>query len=89
MVFLFRKEQPRGRPFWMYRTSLSLSIALLDSEWVIREIRDMEPCRSRLAIFCPRYEASVPFHAALEVNRGLFTRHGIGVGDRLTLDRSR
>lgn len=88
LIFLFQKTQPRGAAFWMYRTYVPLSIAFLDSERVIREIRDMEPCRSRFAILCPRYGAGVRFHAALEVNSGFFARHGITVGDRVVLVRS-
>ena len=82
MLFLFEAEQPAGAAFWMYRTSIPLSIALLDSARVIREIRDMEPCRSWISLFCRRYTSSVPFHAAIEVNQGYFERRGLGVGDR-------
>ena len=87
LIFLFQEEQPIGTAFWMYRTRMPLSLALVDSAGVIREIRDMEPCRSRLAFLCPRYDAGVPFHAALEVKRGLFERYGLGVGDRVVLTR--
>lgn len=88
LIFLFQEEQPSGTAFWMYRTLLPLSLAVLDSAWVIREIHYMEPCRSRFALLCPRYEAGIPFFAALEVNRGFFARHGVGVGDRVILVRS-
>jgi uncharacterized protein len=71
----------------MYRTPLPLSLALLDSSLVIREIHDMAPCRSRISLFCPRYPAGLPFRAALEVNRGLFARHGIRPGDRVVVVR--
>lgn len=87
MIFLFREEQPRGAGFWMYRTRVALSVALLDAGGVIREIHDMEPCRSRLSLLCRRYRAAGPFRAALEVGRGYFARRGIGVGDRVTLGR--
>lgn len=83
MLFLFPAEQPRGSAFWMYRTAVPLSIALLDADRVIREIQHMEPCRSPISLFCRRYRAGVPFHAALEVGRGYFERRGIGVGDRV------
>lgn len=89
MIFLFQKEQPRGRSFWMHRTSIPLSIAFLDADGVIRQILDMDPCRSRFWFRCPGYPAAVPFHAALEVNRGYFGRRGVTVGDRLVLRRNR
>jgi uncharacterized membrane protein (UPF0127 family) len=73
--------------FWMCRTYVPLSIAFLDADRVIREIREMEPCHSRFSLFCPRYGAGVPFHAALEAGRGYFERRGIGVGDRVILRR--
>jgi len=88
MLFLFPGDQPAGTAFWMYRTPLPLSVALLDSAMVIREIRDLEPCRSRISLLCPRYEAGVPFRAALEVNRGLFERRGIAPGARVIVARS-
>ena len=66
LLFLFEGEQPRASSFWMFRTRIPLSIAFLDSASVIREIREMRPCRSPLSFFCPSYPSSVPFHAALE-----------------------
>ena len=83
MLFLFESEQPRGSAFWMYRTRIPLGIAFLDSALVIREIREMRPCRSPLSLFCPSYPADVPFHAALELPGGYFARHGVGIGDRV------
>lgn len=87
MIFLFEHEQPRGSGFWMYRTYVALSIAFLDADGVIRAVRDMEPCSSRLSLLCPSYDAGVPYHAALEVSRGYFRRYGIGLGDRVILQR--
>jgi uncharacterized membrane protein (UPF0127 family) len=88
MLFLFEEQQPRGTAFWMYHTRVPLSIAFLDEDRVIREVRDMSPCRSPLSPFCPTYAASVPFRAALEVKRGYFTSRGIRVGDRVVLHRA-
>lgn len=87
MLFLFEREQGPRSGFWMYRTPVPLSIAFLDAEGTIRAIRDMEPCTSWLSFRCRSYRAGVPYHAALEVNRGYFTRRGIGVGDRVILRR--
>lgn len=88
MIFLFAEEQPDDSGFWMYRTYVPLSVAFLDAEGTIRGMLDMEPCRSRISLWCPSYEAGVPYRAALEVNRGYFARRGIGVGDRVILLRA-
>ncbi len=77
MIFLFEREQRPRSGFWMYRTYMPLSIAFLDAEGRIRAIRDMEPCSSWLSLLCRSYKAGVPYHAALEVNRGYFTHRGI------------
>jgi uncharacterized membrane protein (UPF0127 family) len=83
MLFLFEGEQPRATAFWMYRTRIPLGIAFLDSALVIRETREMRPCRSPLSLFCPSYPSGVPFRAALEMPGGYFARRGIGVGARV------
>ena len=83
MLFLFPGAQPANASFWMHRTRVPLSIAFLDSAGVVRALHDMEPCRAILSFFCARYPAGVPFHAALEVNRGWFVRHGIAPGSRI------
>lgn len=89
MLFLFDEEQPPGTLFWMHRTYVPLSVALLDPDGVILEVLEMEPCGRRLSLLCPKYGAGVPFHAALEVNRGSLQRRGLGVGDRVLLHRPR
>ena len=87
MLFLFEGEQARASSFWMFRTRIPLSIAFLDSASVIREIREMRPCRSPLSLFCPSYRSAVPFHAALEMAGGWFARRKLGVGDRVLRQR--
>jgi uncharacterized protein len=87
MIFLFPEEQSAENVFWMFNTLIPLSIAFLDGEGRIGSIREMEPCPSPYPQYCPGYEAGVPFRAALEVNRGYFERRGIGVGDRVILQR--
>lgn len=85
MIFLFQQDQKPDDVFWMYNTLIPLSIAFLDAEGVIGSIHNMEPCTSPYPQYCPNYAAGVPFRAALEVNRGYFEEHQIGVGDRVTL----
>ena len=85
MLFVYPREQPSTSGFWMYRTRIPLDIAFLGKDGEIRAIRAMPPCDSEHAADCPVYPAGVPFHSALEVNRGYFEERGIEVGDHVTL----
>jgi len=88
MIFLFDETQPPEAGFWMFRTSIPLSVAFLDSGGRIQAIRDMEPCGRRLSLLCRRYLAGAPFDAALEVNQGIFAERGVGPGDTVILKRA-
>jgi uncharacterized protein len=88
MLFAFDREQPGDAFFWMFRTRIPLDIAFLDAGGRILVIRAMEPCPSPQAAVCPRYAPGVPYHAALEVNRGFFAARGVGVGDRVVVDEA-
>ena len=85
MLFLFSETQPATDAFWMFRTRIPLDIAFIDSAGTVRTIHRMEPCATVLAEGCPTYPAEAPFRAALEVNAGYFSRHGVRPGDRLSL----
>jgi uncharacterized protein len=87
MLFLYREEQPADAGFWMYRTRIPLDIAYLAEDGTIVRIVPMEPCPSLDPRGCPSYPAGVPYYSALEVNRGYFAQRGIGVGDRVMLQR--
>jgi uncharacterized protein len=87
MIFLFQDERPPDEGFWMFNTYIPLSIAFLDGDGRIVRIREMEPCPSPYPQWCPTYEAGAPHRAALEMNRGYFAQRGIGVGDRVVLER--
>jgi uncharacterized protein len=86
MLFLYPEEQPGSAAFYMFRTLVPLSIAYLDSAGHIVSILDMEPCDRPVAAWCDRYAPGVPYHAALEVNQGLFGARRVGVGDRIVLE---
>lgn len=86
MLFLFPEEQPDSAAFYMFRTLIPLSIAFLDSAGRIVSILDMEPCDRPVAAWCDRYPPGMPYHAALEVNQGLFGARGVGLGDRIVLE---
>jgi uncharacterized protein len=83
MLFTYPQPQDPQAGFWMYRTLIPLDIAFLDEAGAIRVIREMEPCESPNPRLCPVYSPGEPWSAALEVNRGFFGHHGIGVGDRV------
>lgn len=85
MLFVYQQAQEPDRGFWMYRTRIALDIAFLDADGHILVIFAMEPCASRLPWRCPGYRPGVSYRAALEVNRGFFAQHDIGVGDRIVL----
>jgi len=73
MLFIF--PYPQRLSFWMKNTYVPLSIAYVGSDWVIKEIYDMEPLDEKPVV--SRHAVQY----ALEVNRGWFRRHGVKVGD--------
>jgi uncharacterized protein len=87
MIFLYRQQQPGSAGFWMYRTRIPLDIAFLDAEGLIVAILGMEPCPSPDPRWCPTYAPEIPYHAALEMNRGWFARNSVRIGDRVILER--
>lgn len=85
MIFLYDDLQPPTSGFWMWRTRIPLDIAYFDGAGRIVNIVQMEPCLSTSQMECQMqaqdYVPGAPYAGALEVNRGFFSRHGIGVGD--------
>ncbi len=79
MLFVFPDEATRT--FWMKDTPTPLSIAYINKQGVIKEILDMEAFS--LAPVASRY--AVTF--ALEVKQGVFSKKGVKVGDRISLDQ--
>ena len=77
MLFVFPGET--RIPFWMKDTYVALSIAFIAGDGTIVDLQDMETLSEELHY--PR----APYRYALEVNQGLFARHGIRVGDRVGL----
>jgi uncharacterized membrane protein (UPF0127 family) len=80
MVFHF--AEPTDAGFWMKDTRLPLSIAFWDRTGRIIAILDMEPCTNDP---CPVYRAGATYETALEMRRGWFDEHGVGIGDRVEL----
>jgi uncharacterized membrane protein (UPF0127 family) len=78
MLFIFERDQKLS--FWMKNTLIPLSIAFIDKDGRILQIRDMQPqdltpVRSDHAV---RY--------ALEAPQGWFTWAGVAVGDIVRID---
>jgi uncharacterized membrane protein (UPF0127 family) len=73
MLFVF--DEPRKATFWMKNTQFPLSIAYIDANHTILEIKSMKPYDETVI---PSATNKVAF--ALEVNEGWFTRHKIVPG---------
>ena len=80
MAFVW--EEPVVSTFWMKDTLIPLSIAFWDDHGRIISILAMDPCTDDP---CPSYGPDEPFVGAVEVARGTFERHGVGLGDRVEL----
>ena len=75
MLFVFDREEPRS--FWMRNTLIPLSIAYIDSDGRIVDIKDMQPLDETSV------PSAEPAQYALEVNQGFFEARGIEVGNTL------
>src|SRR5436190_11811669 len=75
MLFVFRQPQPQA--FWMKNTYVPLSIAFVDAGGRILNIDDMAPQTEN-----PHPSRGLALYA-LEMKKGWFAAHGIGVGDRV------
>jgi uncharacterized membrane protein (UPF0127 family) len=79
MLFVYPEE--RELSFWMRDTLIPLSIAFMDGEGRIVDLRDMKALDDRP----PHYTSAEPARYALEVNVGFFDERGVEVGDRAML----
>ncbi len=77
MLFIF--PQDKQLSFWMKNTSIPLSIAYISSSGKILDIFDMEPF-SEAPVKTEHYA-----RYALEVPQGYFEKHGVQVGDSVSL----
>ena len=82
MLFIFENDSYRN--FWMKNTRISLSIAYIGSDGIIKEIYDMKPLDTTIT-----YPSRHPVRYALEVNRGWFKKNGISTGCKVLLDSCR
>jgi uncharacterized membrane protein (UPF0127 family) len=82
MAFLYAR--PTEQPFWMKDTRIPLSIAFWDAAGRIVAMLDMVPCRTDP---CRLYHPGERYVGAVEVNRGFFAMHGVGIGDHVAIRR--
>ena len=81
MLFIYRREEMIS--FWMKNTTIPLSIAFINKDGFITEIKDMEPGSSASV------RPNRPAQYALEVNRGWFSKNGVKVGTKVNLNLRR
>lgn len=77
MIFVFDKVD--YHQFWMKNTLLPLSIAFVDENWKITDIKDMQP--NDLTPVFPKK----PSLYAVETNIGWFSQHNVKIGDQIKL----
>lgn len=75
MIFVY--AQPGIQAMWMKNTRIPLSVAFADADGRILNIEDMEPLTEK------SHSSKGSAAYALEMNRGWFSRRGIGKGDRI------
>lgn len=76
MLFVF--ERPEPLCFWMKNTLIPLSIAFLEDDGTIINVREMKPLS--LESQC----SERPARWALEMNAGWFSKRGLKPGDRIS-----
>lgn len=74
---LFVYESPQVRCYWMRNTLIPLTIAFIDDDGTIVNLRDMQPRTER------SHCSSKPVRYALEMNQGWFKVRGLKPGSKL------
>lgn len=82
MIFAFG-EGPSLQSFYMYRTTIPLSIAFFGNGGAFVSAADMDPCTSSDPAQCPVYPPAGPYRWAVEVAQGDLARLGLVEGSRL------
>lgn len=75
MLFIF--EQPAYQAMWMKNTLIPLSVAFLDRDGTILNIRDMQPQT------LDTHMSAGPALYAVETNKGWFAERGIKPGEKV------
>lgn len=87
MIFVY--DEPAYHSFWMYNTRIPLTVIFIDKDFTIVDMQDMAPCIGKEPSVCPHYTPKRAAQYAIEVNQGFTARHGIKVGDRITVVRNK
>lgn len=80
MLFVFQEPQPVA--FWMKDTVMPLEVAYFDEAGTLQEIRPLTP-----GDLTPVRSHRTDILYALELPSGDFERHGLKIGQKLTLER--
>jgi uncharacterized membrane protein (UPF0127 family) len=81
MVFEYTADT--DTQFYMFGTTIPLTLAWFDHDGSFISSVDMEPCTASDANACPDYPAPQRYKYALEVAKGDLGRLGIGPGSKL------
>jgi uncharacterized membrane protein (UPF0127 family) len=76
MLFVF--DEPAYHSMWMKNTLIPLSVAFIDADGVILNIRDMQPQT------LDTHMSAGPALYAIETNKGWFAERGIKAGARVS-----
>jgi len=74
------------RPFWMYRTLISLDAIYMDEQMRVVDVIPMEPCAENNPAKCEQYAPKAEMRYVLEVNGGLAQKWGIKEGEMAELE---
>lgn len=80
MLFYFAQEQRYS--FWMKNTFIPLEAIFLDSNLVVVDIMEMDPCTVQGFGDCPSYIPARSALYVLEVNQNFSSKHGISTGQQ-------
>lgn len=83
MLFVFPDERPRT--FWMKNTFIPLDIGYFNRNKELIDIQQMEPVVSEMQTNVPTYPSKGPAQFALEVPKGWFLKHKVGLKERFSL----
>jgi uncharacterized membrane protein (UPF0127 family) len=79
-AMVFRFNESTNVAFYMYRTTLPLTVVFVSAAGRVSDIVDMEPCPEKDEAKCPRFQASAPYQSAVEVPKGGAASLGFSVG---------
>lgn len=82
MLFVFAR--PHRTSFYMKNTLLPLNVAYIDSEGTILELLELEPLNET-----PADAKTENVQFVLEMNKGWFKRHNVGVGSIITCEKGK